>query len=165
MKIIYGPKGTGKAKAIIDGANEALDSAKGHVIFITDTNRYTYDLKYQIRFLDVTQFAIQGSDIYIAYTNSGTSYLQRGTITGSNDSGFSITAKGTAQSTEQMGVAGTINDIAILYDGYVYVAEDLENAYCIYMKVRQMNLSHKLVPYMKRQYYDRLKDYFEDKNI
>lgn len=68
-----------------------------------------------------TAFAIQGSDIYIAYTNSGISYLQRGTITGSNDSGFSITAKGTAQSTEQMGVAGTINDIAILYDGYVYV--------------------------------------------
>lgn len=68
-----------------------------------------------------TAFAIQGIDIYIAYTNSGTSYLQRGTITGSNDSGFSITAKGTAQSTEQMYVAGTINDIAILYDGYVYV--------------------------------------------
>ncbi len=67
-----------------------------------------------------TAFAIQGSDIYISYTNSGTSYLQRGTITGSNDSGFSIAAKGTAQSTEQMDVAGTINDIAILYDGYVY---------------------------------------------
>ncbi len=62
MKIIYGPKGTGKTKAIIDCANNALESAKGHVIFITDTNRYTYDLKYQIRFLDVTQFAIQGMD-------------------------------------------------------------------------------------------------------
>ena len=66
-------------------------------------------------------FAIQGSDIYVAYKdNSGTSYLQRGTITSSNDSDFSISAKGTAQSTEQMGIAGTINDIAILYDGYVY---------------------------------------------
>ncbi len=62
MKIIYGPKGTGKTKAIIDCANGALETAKGHVIFITDTNRYTYDLKYQIRFLDVTQFAIQGMD-------------------------------------------------------------------------------------------------------
>ena len=62
MKIIYGPKGTGKTKAIIDSANSALETAKGHVIFITDTNRYTYDLKYQIRFLDVTQFAIQGMD-------------------------------------------------------------------------------------------------------
>ncbi len=62
MKIIYGPKGTGKTKAIIDCANKALDEAKGHVIFITDTKRYTYDLKYRIRFLDVTQFAIQGED-------------------------------------------------------------------------------------------------------
>lgn len=80
-----------------------------------------YSTNFSVSRATYTAFAIQGSDIYIAYTNSGTSYLQRGTITGSNDSGFSITAKGTAQSTEQMGVAGTINDIAILYDGYVYV--------------------------------------------
>lgn len=62
MKIIYGPKGTGKTKAIIDSANGALETAKGHVVFITDTNRYSYDLKYQIRLLDATQFAIQGVD-------------------------------------------------------------------------------------------------------
>ena len=62
MKIIYGPKGTGKTKAIIECANNALDQAKGHVIFITDTKRYTYDLKYQIRFLDVTGFDVQGAD-------------------------------------------------------------------------------------------------------
>ncbi len=62
MKIFYGPKGTGKTKAIIDCANATLETAKGHVVFITDTNRYTYDLKFQIRFLDVTQFAIQGMD-------------------------------------------------------------------------------------------------------
>lgn len=80
-----------------------------------------YSTNFSVSGATYTTFAIQDSDIYIAYTNSGTSYLQRGTITGSNDSGFSITAKGTAQSTKQMGVAGTINDIAILYDGYVYV--------------------------------------------
>lgn len=82
---------------------------------------FAFSTNFSVSGATYTAFAIQGSDIYIAYTNSGTSYLQRGTITGSNDSGFSITAKGTAQSTEQMGVAGTINDIAILYDGYVYV--------------------------------------------
>lgn len=62
MKIIYGPKGTGKTKAIIDCANATLDTAKGHIIFITDTKRYSFDLKYQIRFLDVTEFAIKGKD-------------------------------------------------------------------------------------------------------
>ena len=89
--------------------------------FISADLSNLYSTGFSVSGATYTAFAIQGSDIYIAYTNSGTSYLQRGTITGSNDSGFSITAKGTAQSTEQMDVAGTINDIAILYDGYVYV--------------------------------------------
>lgn len=62
MKIIYGPKGTGKTKAIIQSANDALDIAKGHVIFVTDTTRYTYDLNNQIRYLDVTGFEIVGED-------------------------------------------------------------------------------------------------------
>ena len=62
MKIIYGPKGTGKTKAILDSANKVLDSAKGHVIFVTDTTRYTYDLSNQIRYLDVTGFDIVGED-------------------------------------------------------------------------------------------------------
>ena len=62
MKIIYGPKGTGKTKAIIDSALETLQSAKGHIVFVTDTKRYTYDLKYPIRFLDTTEFDIQGMD-------------------------------------------------------------------------------------------------------
>ncbi len=62
MKIIYGPKGTGKTKAIIDGAKSALDTAKGHVVFITDTNRYSFDLNYQIRFLNTEDFEIVGMD-------------------------------------------------------------------------------------------------------
>lgn len=62
MKIIYGPKGTGKTKAIIDSAVDALKTAKGHIVFVTDTKRYTYDLKYPIRFLDTTEFDIQGMD-------------------------------------------------------------------------------------------------------
>lgn len=89
--------------------------------FISADLSNLYSTGFSVSGATYTAFAIQGSDIYIAYTNSGTSYLQRGTITGSNDSGFSLNAEGAAQSTEQMGVAGTINDIAILYDGYVYV--------------------------------------------
>lgn len=98
----------------IENPSTKFSSIQDYPTFATSTG-------FSVSGATYTAFAIQGSDIYIAYTNSGTSYLQRGTITGSNDSGFSITAKGTAQSTKQMGVAGTINDIAILYDGYVYV--------------------------------------------
>ena len=84
------------------------------------SNPTFYSTQFSVSGATYTAFAIQGSDIYFAYTKNGSSYLQRGTITGSNDSGFSLNAEGAEQSAEQMGVAGTINDIAILYDGYVY---------------------------------------------
>lgn len=79
-----------------------------------------YSTQFSVSGATYTAFAIQGSDIYFAYTKNGSSYLQRGTITNIDDSNFFIDIIGAAQSTEQMGVSGTINDIAILYDGYVY---------------------------------------------
>ena len=62
LRIICGPKGTGKTKCIIEKANETVAVAKGHMIFITDTKRYMYDLKRDIRFIDVTDYAIAGED-------------------------------------------------------------------------------------------------------
>lgn len=68
-----------------------------------------------------TAFAASGTELYIAYTNNGTSYLQRAKIEGENDS-FTITTIGNPQSTQDMGVDdGQITDIVIHYDGYVYV--------------------------------------------
>lgn len=67
-----------------------------------------------------TAFAASGTELYIAYTNDGTSYLQRAKIEGENDS-FTITTIGNPQSTQSMGVDGQITDIVIHYDGYVYV--------------------------------------------
>lgn len=62
IKIIYGAKGSGKTKNIIDTANAAVADAKGHLIFITDTKRYMYDLKRDIRFIDVSDYAVAGEE-------------------------------------------------------------------------------------------------------
>jgi len=62
MKIVYGPKGTGKTKIAINGANGDVQTAKGHIVFVTDTKRYMYDLKREIRFIDVTDFGVTGED-------------------------------------------------------------------------------------------------------
>lgn len=69
---------------------------------------------------EITAFAASGTELYIAYTNGGTSYLQRAKIEGENDS-FTITTIGNPQSTQDLGVDGQITDIVIHYDGYVYV--------------------------------------------
>ena len=52
IHLIYGAKGSGKTKRIIDMANASIDTTTGDIVFITDTNRYMYDIKYQIRFIN-----------------------------------------------------------------------------------------------------------------
>lgn len=48
-----------------------------------------------------------------------------------------------------------------VYDDYVYVAEDLEDAYSIAKEVLKKELEHKLAPYFKTSFYDKLKGLFE----
>lgn len=62
IKLVYGPKGTGKTKQLIDLANTDAQNAKGVSVFITDTKRYMYDLKRNIRFVDVKDWTITGED-------------------------------------------------------------------------------------------------------
>ncbi|MCI6912777.1 MAG: hypothetical protein MR771_06390 [Treponema succinifaciens] len=68
-------------------------------------------------------FAIQGSVLYLAYIDSdgSTYYLQRATITENADGTFAVSKVGSAKSVSDLGVSGAITDVAILYDGTVYV--------------------------------------------
>ena len=80
IKIICGPKGSGKTKKIIDAANSAVAIAKGHLIFITDTKRYMYDLKREVRFIDCSDYAIAGEDALCGFV--------KGAIAGNYDNEY-----------------------------------------------------------------------------
>lgn len=70
---------------------------------------------------DICSFAIQGNNLYVSYTDGSTYYLQRATITEKTDGTFAVSKVGSAKSVSDLGVSGAITDIAILYDGTVYV--------------------------------------------
>lgn len=72
---------------------------------------------------DTSTFAVQGSTLYFAYKSydNGTCYLQRATITENADGTFAVSKVGSAKSVSDLGVSGAITDVAILYDGTVYV--------------------------------------------
>lgn len=55
IKFISGAKGTGKTKIIIDMANDNIETAKGDIVFLTDTDRYMYSLRYQVRVVNAGQ--------------------------------------------------------------------------------------------------------------
>ena len=81
IKLVYGPKGTGKTKKLIDAANAEAQKAKGLSVFITDTKRYMYDLAREVRFIDVKDWAIAGEDALcgfvkgVAACNSDNEYI------------------------------------------------------------------------------------------
>ncbi len=80
IKIIYGPKGTGKTKIIIDEANSKNETAKGHLIFITNTKRYMYDLKREIRMIDTSDYQIAGEEALCGFV--------KGVVAANNDNEY-----------------------------------------------------------------------------
>ncbi len=54
IELIYGTKGTGKTKIIIDKANDNVDTAKGDIVFITDTDELMHQLRYQVRMINAS---------------------------------------------------------------------------------------------------------------
>ena len=80
IKIIYGAKGTGKTKQIIDAANASVEKAKGHLIFITDNKRGMYDLARDVRFIDVSDYDIAGGVALCSFV--------KGVIAGNHDNEY-----------------------------------------------------------------------------
>ena len=80
IKVIYGAKGTGKTKMMIDAANATVALAKGHMIFITDNKRGMYDLEREVRFIDTSDYDIAGEAALCGFI--------KGVIAGNNDNEY-----------------------------------------------------------------------------
>ena len=62
VKLIVGVKGTGKTKTLIEMANDALKNSSGSVVCIEKGQKLKFDVKYQARLIDVTEYDICGAD-------------------------------------------------------------------------------------------------------
>jgi len=67
INIIYGSKGSGKTKQIIDLANLSITQHLGDIVFIADTSRYIHDIKYQVRFTNTKESNIASEDALIGF--------------------------------------------------------------------------------------------------
>ena len=68
VTLLIGHEGAGKTKRMIDMANEAVEHAKGSIIFINKNQRLMYDLKYRIRVICMEDYEhITNSDEYIGF--------------------------------------------------------------------------------------------------
>lgn len=65
--VIFGEKGAGKTKRILDFANETSNTAKGSLVFIDHDNQYMFDLKRNIRFVDASEFKIDSPKMFFGF--------------------------------------------------------------------------------------------------
>lgn len=67
IQVIFGKKGSGKTKRILDMANASVKEAKGNVLFVDDDKSYTLSLKPQIRFIDASEYAVKGKEPFFGF--------------------------------------------------------------------------------------------------
>lgn len=59
IRVIMGNKGTGKTKQMIDMINQTVQSEHGNVVCIEKGSKMTFDVHYQIRLVESSQYDIE----------------------------------------------------------------------------------------------------------
>ena len=60
ISVIYGAKGSGKTKRIMDAANAVAEKASGQVIFITD-NSQSLGVNANVKFINVADYGVRNT--------------------------------------------------------------------------------------------------------
>lgn len=77
IKLIYGPKGFGKTKIILDDVNAAAANAKGNVVFITDKRECSIAIDLNVRCVYTEEYGIRSVDAFEGFV--------KGLIAGNHD--------------------------------------------------------------------------------
>ncbi len=65
IQVIAGKKGSGKTKRIIDMANIATKDSKHDIVFIDDDNRYMFDLRHEVRFINASEYDLSNDQMFM----------------------------------------------------------------------------------------------------
>ncbi|MCX7748107.1 MAG: hypothetical protein N2645_14665 [Clostridia bacterium] len=67
IKVIFGEKGTGKTKILVETANKLAAEKNGDIVFVDDSDKLMYDLKHEIRFINVAQFPVKSAQVFLGF--------------------------------------------------------------------------------------------------
>lgn len=67
IKAVYGEKGSGKTRAMVEHANKMADQHYGCIAFIDIGNELIYDLKYGIRLINISEFLVDSEERFIGF--------------------------------------------------------------------------------------------------
>ncbi len=69
IKIVYGPKGFGKTKIMLEQVNQAGKDAKGNVVFITDKSINSVNIDFNVRCVYTEDYDITSTQVFRGFIN------------------------------------------------------------------------------------------------
>ncbi|MBR6816744.1 MAG: ATP-binding protein [Clostridia bacterium] len=67
IQLIYGTKGSGKTKKLLNMVAEEVKTAEGSVVFIDDDKRYLREVPSSVRFVDISEYGIDSADALLGF--------------------------------------------------------------------------------------------------
>lgn len=67
IKLLLGQPGSGKTKDMIKHANSALETAKGNIVFIDESDEGILELNHDIRYINISEFPLDSSTEFIGF--------------------------------------------------------------------------------------------------
>ena len=58
IRLVAGGTGEGKTKELINMANDSLKTVKGHIVYIDLNSNHMFDLKHEIRYINISDYPI-----------------------------------------------------------------------------------------------------------
>lgn len=69
VKLIVGRNGMGKTKTLIEECNLASERSNGLVVCLEKGKKLTYDIKHEVRLIDVTEYNVTGFHTLLSFTS------------------------------------------------------------------------------------------------
>ena len=67
IELVVGEKGTGKTKILIAKANDEIKETGGNIVYLDINNKHIYELSHTIRLLNVQEYNIHSSDMFLGF--------------------------------------------------------------------------------------------------
>ena len=67
VSLIVGEKGKGKTKYLLEMANNAIEAADGHIVYIDKNGKHMYELNRKIRLIDASRYPLKSGDEFIGF--------------------------------------------------------------------------------------------------
>ena len=134
INLIYGEKGTGKTKQMIDGANQSAQTAKGVVVYIDKDDSRIHDLDRSIRLVNTAAYQVSTQEQVVAFVKG---------MLATNYDIEKIYVDGLAKI-----VKSNLDDMQVVYDGLGAIAQEFNVDFVISVSCAKENLPAFVAKYL-----------------